>query len=329
MTGRSREMTILRTCPDRRREPADAGRPPTFRNDRHPLVGRIAALWLGPRDAAPGAQRPGEARVRRTASCSHGPETGSFAAARSARLPPTDPDPERNSPASTAIGGSAFRPCTRCSIASTTRSSTGCGRIPRPGRRVAVPEGPADQLGPDRQDPCDRMDAGAAAEPDAAICDARLLVGHPGRGLCFKAFGRPRAASCSPAFRARRKTTTPAPYAITEEFTAVYRLHSLIPDEFSFRRHSDDTEVLACTLADLFLGGTTPLSTARWRSRTFSIHSGPAIRVHRCCTIFRTIFAGSRRSATRTFSRPGGDRHSARSRARRAALLRVPPACCG
>jgi hypothetical protein len=49
------------------------------------------------------------------------------------------------------------------------------------------------------------------------------------------------------------------PYAITEEFVAVYRLHSLIPDAFSFRRHTDDQELLARTLADLFAGGTTRL----------------------------------------------------------------------
>jgi hypothetical protein len=35
-----------------------------------------------------------------------------------------------------------------------------------------------------------------------------------------------------------------AAYAMTEEFTAVYRMHSLIPDEFSFRRHDTDDEVL-------------------------------------------------------------------------------------
>jgi hypothetical protein len=34
-----------------------------------------------------------------------------------------------------------------------------------------------------------------------------------------------------------------APYAMTEEFTAVYRMHSLLPDEFSLRRASDDVEV--------------------------------------------------------------------------------------
>ena len=37
-----------------------------------------------------------------------------------------------------------------------------------------------------------------------------------------------------------------APYAMTEEFTAVYRMHSLLPDEFSFRRHQDGGEVVAC-----------------------------------------------------------------------------------
>jgi hypothetical protein len=31
-----------------------------------------------------------------------------------------------------------------------------------------------------------------------------------------------------------------APYAMTEEFCAVYRMHSLLPDHFSFRRHTDD-----------------------------------------------------------------------------------------
>lgn len=39
-----------------------------------------------------------------------------------------------------------------------------------------------------------------------------------------------------------------APYAMTEEFAAVYRLHSLIPDEISFRRHEDDTELLRLPL---------------------------------------------------------------------------------
>ncbi len=40
-----------------------------------------------------------------------------------------------------------------------------------------------------------------------------------------------------------------APYAMTEEFTAVYRMHSLIPDEFSFRQHETDQAILS---ADFF-----------------------------------------------------------------------------
>ena len=40
-----------------------------------------------------------------------------------------------------------------------------------------------------------------------------------------------------------------APYTMTEEFAAVYRLHSLMPDEFSFRDHRTDKELLVAPLA--------------------------------------------------------------------------------
>jgi hypothetical protein len=41
------------------------------------------------------------------------------------------------------------------------------------------------------------------------------------------------------------------PYAMTEEFTAVYRMHSLIPDDFSFRRQQDNQEVLKRDLTEV------------------------------------------------------------------------------
>ena len=41
------------------------------------------------------------------------------------------------------------------------------------------------------------------------------------------------------------------PYALTEEFVAVYRMHPLIPDEFSFRTLSSDSELASLTLPDL------------------------------------------------------------------------------
>jgi hypothetical protein len=46
-----------------------------------------------------------------------------------------------------------------------------------------------------------------------------------------------------------------APYAMTEEFTAVYRLHSLLPDDFDFRDHKTDRHLASKTLLDVFAGG--------------------------------------------------------------------------
>jgi Animal haem peroxidase len=41
------------------------------------------------------------------------------------------------------------------------------------------------------------------------------------------------------------------PYSLTEEFVAVYRMHPLIPDEFSFRSVRDDHELVSYTLPDV------------------------------------------------------------------------------
>src|SRR5262249_27819085 len=46
-----------------------------------------------------------------------------------------------------------------------------------------------------------------------------------------------------------------APYAMTEEFTAVYRMHSLLPDEFSFRSHKDGSEIAKHDFAAVIGGG--------------------------------------------------------------------------
>ncbi len=45
-----------------------------------------------------------------------------------------------------------------------------------------------------------------------------------------------------------------APYAMTEEFTAVYRLHSLMPDAYNFRRAADDSHVLDADLKGVSFG---------------------------------------------------------------------------
>ena len=46
-----------------------------------------------------------------------------------------------------------------------------------------------------------------------------------------------------------------APYSMTEEFTACYRMHPLMPDEFSFRKHGDDAEVAKKTLLQVAHSG--------------------------------------------------------------------------
>jgi hypothetical protein len=42
-----------------------------------------------------------------------------------------------------------------------------------------------------------------------------------------------------------------APYALTEEFVAVYRMHQLIPDEVTFRRLGDGAEIETCGIGEL------------------------------------------------------------------------------
>ncbi|HEX2675890.1 MAG TPA: peroxidase family protein, partial [Polyangiales bacterium] len=41
------------------------------------------------------------------------------------------------------------------------------------------------------------------------------------------------------------------PYSITEEFVGVYRMHSLVPDDFTFRALRDHSVLKSCTLHDL------------------------------------------------------------------------------
>ncbi len=53
------------------------------------------------------------------------------------------------------------------------------------------------------------------------------------------------------------------PYALTEEFVAVYRMHPLMPDGLTFRNHTDDAVIAEHPLAELF----TPHSRIRERLR--------------------------------------------------------------
>ncbi|MEM6608065.1 MAG: peroxidase family protein [Pseudomonadota bacterium] len=72
----------------------------------------------------------------------------------------------------------------------------------------------------------------------------------------FKSFGRLSRSEVISGIPGSPQDHHTAPYAMTEEFTAVYRLHSLMPDTYSFRRATDDSEILTADLAGVSLEAT-------------------------------------------------------------------------
>ena len=114
------EMTILRTRPDHQRGPRDEGRPATYRNI-------VTHWWDGSQMYGSDLQmqhcvRSSPAKVLLPDGKLYLDETGHLPLDPEA----ADDDPLESSPPSTATGGSDFRLCTRCSRASTIRSSIAC-----------------------------------------------------------------------------------------------------------------------------------------------------------------------------------------------------------
>ncbi len=67
----------------------------------------------------------------------------------------------------------------------------------------------------------------------------------------FNAFGRVSDSEVVSGIPGSPQDHHGAPYAMTEEFGAVYRLHSLMPDVFSFRNHADDGAIREASLTDV------------------------------------------------------------------------------
>jgi hypothetical protein len=64
-------------------------------------------------------------------------------------------------------------------------------------------------------------------------------------------FGRISASEVVSGIPGSRTDHYGVPYALTEEFAAVYRMHPLIRDEWSLRRASDDRTIRDCMFGDL------------------------------------------------------------------------------
>jgi hypothetical protein len=244
------EMTILRTCPDSQRGPADEGRPATYRNtathwwDGSQMYGSDLGVQHRVRSSNAGLLPDGKLHLDETGHLPLDPQAA-------------DKDPDQELAAVNGnwwIGLSTMRTLfTREHIAIVDRL------------HIEYPDKDGEWLFQKA-----RLVVAAlivkihATEWTPALLQTPTLQfamraswwGALGQAY-FKAFGRPLHNDFLNGFPESSQQHYEVPYSITEDFTAVYRLHSLVPDAFSFRQLGDDVELLSCTLADVFAGGTT------------------------------------------------------------------------
>ena len=244
------EMTIRRTCPDGHRGPADEGRPATYRN--------TATHWW---DASQmyGSDLPVQHRVR-SSNAGLLPD-GKLHLDENGHLP-LDPEAAGKDPDQelAAVNGAWWIGLSTMHTLFTREHNAVVDRL-----HIEYPDKDGEWLFQKA-----RLVVAAllvkihATEWTPALLQMPALQfamratwwGVLGQAY-FKAFGRPLHIDALSGFPESPQQQFGVPYSITEEFTAVYRLHSLIPDTFSFRQLRDDEELLACTLAELFAGGTT------------------------------------------------------------------------
>ena len=112
------------------------------------------------------------------------------------------------------------------------------------------------------------------------------------------------------------------PYSLTEEFVAVYRMHPLLPDDFTFRSIETDEVLQERTFRELgALDTRARLDEVGFVNSLLLARDRPPGRDH--AAQLPALPAGVP-EAGRDGGRPGGDRRAAHPRARRAALQRVP-----
>jgi hypothetical protein len=244
------EMTIRRTCPDARRGPKDDGRPATYRNtvthwwDGSQMYGSDVATQQRVRSSSSGVLPDGKLDLDETG---HLPLDSAAA----------DDDPEQEL---AAVNGNWWIGLSTMHTLFSREHNAIVDRL-----HLEYPDKDGEWLFQKAR----LVNAALIVKIHATEWTPALLqtptLQYAMRGswwgalgeAYFKAFGRPLRNELLSGIPSSPQEQYAAPYAITEEFTAVYRLHSLIPDGFSFRRHSDDSELLACRFADQLAGGTT------------------------------------------------------------------------
>ena len=89
------------------------------------------------------------------------------------------------------------------------------------------------------------------AHPTTVTRAARELVGPPRRAASTSGSGAARGIEVIHGIPGSPKALHGVPYSLTEEFVAVYRMHPLIPDEFTFRSLADDRVLEERTFPEL------------------------------------------------------------------------------
>jgi Animal haem peroxidase len=254
------DMTILRTGPDPITGPADKGCPATFRNvvtqwwDGSQIYGSDLKMQHGVRCGPSGVLPDGKLHMTETNHLPLDPEAAD------------DPDPELEL---AGVNGNWWIGLSAMHTLFNREHNAIVDRL-----RIEYPEQDGEWLFQKAR----LINSALIVKIHATEWTPALLNNPPLRyamraswwGILgedyFKAFGRPRRSEILSGIPNSPQDHHAAPYAITEEFTAVYRLHSLIPDDFSFRRLSDDSEVHTATLTELSVGGSARLH------RSFSFH---------------------------------------------------------
>ena len=82
--------------------------------------------------------------------------------------------------------------------------------------------------------------------------------GLAGEGV-HKRFGRISSSEVISGIPGSKANHYGVPYALTEEFVAVYRMHPLVPDDYSLRAVADDAHIRDATLRDMSGPGALPI----------------------------------------------------------------------
>ena len=199
------------------------------------------------------------------------------------------------------------RSCTRSSRSSTTRSATGSRRSIRLDGRRALRQGAPVNAALMAKIHTVEWTPAIIAHPTTKFGDARELVRDPRQAP--RASGRSNEVlSGIPGSPTNHHGV---PYSLTEEFVAVYRMHPLLPDDFTFRSLETDAVLQERTFrGDRRPRHARPARRARLGDALYSFgiaHPG-AITLHNYPRFLQELRAS--RTARR---RPRGDRRPARS----------------